>query len=436
MPNRGQGSGHSPDIWDSPAPASFAAELRRALRHLHDPGELRKSPLFEIFGVSREQPAAALRRFLTDAIEQLNPGDDAPPQSKTSRIYHILYYRLTEQSTQREVALDLGLSIRHLRREETLAVQALADWLWNKHNLQARWREREARPSPAATPLSTGRQTPSQEQELQWLQASLTSEPVDVRELAQTAIKLAGPLAGATGVQVISRMGEDLPTLVAQPTTIRQALLSVLTAAIYRVPGGRVQVGAQAHPWEVHITVQAAGGRQVQAPDGAEAKRLAMARQLVELSGGSLEMETPPDRTRACPFAARLVLPAVGQVPILVVDDNADTLQLLQRYLANSRYRFIGTSDPQQALALAEVSTPRIIVLDVMLPGVDGWELLGRLHEHPRTRDIPIVVCTILPEEALALSLGAAGFLRKPVSRQVFLATLDRHLGSRPTERR
>jgi CheY-like chemotaxis protein len=58
---------------------------------------------------------------------------------------------------------------------------------------------------------------------------------------------------------------------------------------------------------------------------------------------------------------------------------------------------------------------------------------MAHLHEHPDTRDIPIVVCTILSEEELALALGASEFIRKPVTREAFLAVLERHL--KPTRR-
>ena len=74
---------------------------------------------------------------------------------------------------------------------------------------------------------------------------------------------------------------------------------------------------------------------------------------------------------------------------------------------------------------VGEVS-PKFIILDVMLPGTDGWELLGRLREYPQTRAVPIIVCTILPQEEFALALGAAGFLQKPVSRNTLLAELAR----------
>jgi CheY-like chemotaxis protein len=62
----------------------------------------------------------------------------------------------------------------------------------------------------------------------------------------------------------------------------------------------------------------------------------------------------------------------------------------------------------------------------VMMPQVDGWKLLGRLREHPLTREIPVVVCTILAQEELAWTLGASGFVKKPVRQRAFLAALDR----------
>ena len=87
-------------------------------------------------------------------------------------------------------------------------------------------------------------------------------------------------------------------------------------------------------------------------------------------------------------------------------------------------YAFVSaTTDAQIADRLAEIA-PQIIVLDVMLSGFDGWEVLGRLRTHPRTADTPVVMCSILPLEKLALNLGAAAFLQKPVSREALLAVL------------
>ncbi len=209
---------------------------------------------------------------------------------------------------------------------------------------------------------------------------------------------------------------------------MRQALLNVLTAAIRANPGGQIRVSAQTCGQEVSLLIQAASPATpaMPVPDG-KADSLEIARQLVGLSGGSLEVLASAGSESA--FAAKLAFPIADQAAVLVIDDNVDTLQLFQRYLAGTRYPFIGIREPEQALALAKQLAPRMIVLDVMLPGIDGWELLGRLREHPKTRDVPVVVCTILPQEELALSLGAAEFLPKPVSRDALLAALDRHLG-------
>jgi CheY-like chemotaxis protein len=157
------------------------------------------------------------------------------------------------------------------------------------------------------------------------------------------------------------------------------------------------------------------------APPGDD--NLSMARQLAALSGARLELDAAPPPAR---FTAWLTWPAVDLLPVLALDDNADALQLIQRCLSSSRYQCVGTADPARLPGLIEQARPVAILLDVMLPEVDGWELLGRLRENPRTAGIPVIVSTILPQEELALTLGAAAFLRKPLTRERLLAALDR----------
>jgi CheY-like chemotaxis protein len=154
-----------------------------------------------------------------------------------------------------------------------------------------------------------------------------------------------------------------------------------------------------------------------------------MARQFAILFGGTLNVSAQGRPSQ--PLEVELALPIAERTPVLFIDDNADTLQLMQRYLTGTQYRFVGTRDPEQALDLAEDVTPKVIVLDIMLPGVDGWELLGRLREHPSVGGVPILVCTILPQDKLALTLGAAGFVRKPVSREALLAALNHQMDQR-----
>ncbi len=427
--------------------SSFLRELRRALHHLYDWVKLSRSPLIEVFGVKqREDSPSALRDILREAIESLKPSVNVSPRAKAWRTYQVLYSRYVEQFTQREVASELGLSVRHLRREESMAVQTLAAYLWDHYDLELKWQEQEVnhdRRLSASTadedvPMAEIK-TPTPEQELGWLQNSLSSESVDVGETLQTALNLAKSLVQVSNVHVDCRIPESLPNWVVQPTPIQQALLITFTTVTDCVPGGQVFVSARVEGSEVCVYVRAEGSSPTSYLIDDKVEDLDMARQLIELSDGTLDIVPGEDDKQ--PFTIKFALPAEQQVPVLVIDDNVDTLRLLQRYLSNSRYRFIGTSDPEQALQLAGAvgdrkvaagSTPQIIVLDVMLPGMDGWELLGRLREHPQTRDVSIVVCTILPQEQLALNLGAAAFIHKPVGRTELLSTLD-HLLGRPS---
>lgn len=108
-------------------------------------------------------------------------------------------------------------------------------------------------------------------------------------------------------------------------------------------------------------------------------------------------------------------LPTRASLPVLVIEDCLDTIRLLERYVADTRYCLVSTNDPQQAISMVESSAPRVILIDVMMPRVDGWTLLQRLRNHPLTANIPVVICSILRQEELALSLGASAYLRKPM---------------------
>jgi len=411
------------------ATVSFLRELRRALYHLYDPAALRGSPLVGLLGLEqRGDPPSVLRRTLLETIESLRPGPHVPPQSNAWRVYHLLSQRFTEQSTQREVATDLALSIRQLRRQEQLALRVLADYLWNRYNLQDKEPEQaSAEPAPAEAIVSPNGVAPSREQELEWLKRSSPTEAVHIAELITSQLKVVGPLMASLGVSADCALASDLPLTTVQTTTMRQALVNLLTAAVRAVPGGEVHISATSQAQQIVICVEPLPQGAALGSSQNYQENLEMARQLVALSGGELQIVFKEGE--AGPFSARLTLPAAAQVVVLVIEDNADALQLMQRYLAGTRYRFVGTRDPEEGLARAEELGPQVILLDVMLPGIDGWELLGRLREHPKTRTIPVIACTILPQEQLALTLGAAAFLRKPISREALLAALDRQLG-------
>jgi len=125
-------------------------------------------------------------------------------------------------------------------------------------------------------------------------------------------------------------------------------------------------------------------------------------------------------------------LPSVGKVTVLAVDDNPDMADFYRRSTEGTSYYIMHTTRAQDVFDIVETAAPDIIVLDVMLPDTDGWKLLMRLYENPATRSIPVIVCSVVREEELAISLGAALYLPKPVRPREFIQALDQALSQAP----
>ncbi len=387
----------------------FLTHLRQALNHLYEPDRLRQNPLAALFGIANRPDAfPAMQDILTEAIESLAPRSDEPRQSQAWELHELLSYRYLQQMTQQQVARQLGMSVRHLRRKEHAAIEALAGRLWRQFDLDSRLRD-QADDTPAMT------------DELAWLKETPPAGAVDLPQTLSEVIQLSEPLAARYGVRLEATVSGDLPGLAIHPIALSQTLLNLLSVAIRQATGGCVFLLARAHPAEVELQIQTQSPAGSPPLSGDDAASLEQAQYLADLSGGRLTLPEEEGEN----FSATLTLPAAQQLPVLVIDDNADTLQLLQRYTAGTRYCLITTRDPDRALSLAEEFSPRIIVLDVMMPRVDGWKVLSQLRQHPRTGHIPVIVCTILAQEEMAFSLGASGFVRKPVTRQAFLAALD-----------
>lgn len=395
-----------------PPQDDLVPSLRFALKHLYDPVALRQSPLIPLLGLSAAtEPVPQLRQTLVRAIRSLQPEAGVPADTQIWRVYEILLYRYIQRLSQLEVADQLGVSVRHLGRLEGQALQVLAE------GLQQQVRSLTGDGAEAAGPGEPA----TLGNELAWLADA--GEAVHLEPILSCVLELVAPMAGQHGVTLDLSVPSDVLPLAVHPVALRQILLSLLGAAIRQAPGQRVHVGARALEWQVAVCVRAprADGARSAESDEAIAASLEMASRLAAACGGGVTTHAQGDTS-----VVTAILPASEQTPVLVIDDNASTLRLLQRYASNTRYRIMPATTLDEGLALAREAAPRVIVLDVMMPEIDGWEVLGRLRQHPLTGHIPVVVCTILVEEDLALSLGASGFVRKPVSREAFLEALDR----------
>jgi CheY-like chemotaxis protein len=402
--------------------------MRRALHHLYDPLYLRHSLLPQLLGMAENlADPAALRQALIAAIGRLAPPPGTPVDSNSARIYQVLTYRFVEQSPQQQVAADLALSIRQLRRLEAAAAEVLAAALAQRYQVDLAAlvppRLAAAEPHPPGVPASKSGEMPDAEQELAWLQRSAVREPGNADRLLAAALATVQPLAQVRRVTFDLQTVPDVPPLFAALPLLRQALINILSALLAQVQDGAILLNVQSTAGQVIVELRLKERAAiVPGHAGDSARSLALAQRLTEVAGGRFEGDASALLNRG----VRLVLPAAEQVSILVVDDNEDALRLMERYLAGSHFRFLGTRDPEAALAVAIAQRPAVIVLDVMLPGVDGWELLGRLREHPDLGGPAFVISTILPQEPLALALGAAAFLQKPFTQEEFLAVLRR----------
>lgn len=389
-------------------PENLTRAVHRALHHLYDPVELRLNSLAGWLGLTRGDTAEQLRSELLAGITALKPGPRVPVEASAWRVYQVLCYRFEEQSSQEEVADQMAISARQVRRLEHTAIRALAAHLAAHHNLPVAVElETPIVEAPAESP-------PAHEQELDWLRRSYTPETADVYQLVDSAVQTAAAMITSTGGRLETDLNAGLPAVRGQVTTLRQVLLNLLLAA----EGKRLRLSARRNGRNVEITVAA------EHPSANSIDLLALAQRLAELSGGSVAaLDHSPGEA---PYQVRLDLPVAERIAVLVVDDNEDSLHLFERCLEGTPYAFNGVRDPLQAVELAESCGVRVIVLDIMLPDVDGWELLGRLRTHPALSGVPVIISTILPHEQLALSLGAAAFLRKPVAREALLEMLER----------
>jgi CheY-like chemotaxis protein len=116
---------------------------------------------------------------------------------------------------------------------------------------------------------------------------------------------------------------------------------------------------------------------------------------------------------------------------ILIVDDEIVTQNMLKTALANAGYAPVVAGSGAEAIRLANERAPSLIILDIMLPDIDGGEVVGLLRKDPRTKDTPIIFLSALiseSEEKKAATSDVASFLSKPFNREKLLNEIKRYL--------
>jgi signal transduction histidine kinase/DNA-binding response OmpR family regulator len=256
----------------------------------------------------------------------------------------------------------------------------------------------------------------------------------------------------------------DVPAMavVADRGRLRQILYNLVSNAIKFTPaGGTVRIAATTTAEGYRLSVSDTGVgiapedlpqifeefRQVgdeDAREGGTGLGLALAQRLVGAHDGTIDvtstvgqgttfmvamprlgLEAPAPSTSPSPRSTTSGAP-MDERDILVIEDDPSAIRLLREYLEPAGYTLRAAADGEQGLAMAREHRPIAVLLDVLVPRIDGWEVLRRLKADEVLKDVPVVMVTVVDEREVGLALGAVDYLVKPVQRKALLACLAR----------
>jgi signal transduction histidine kinase/DNA-binding response OmpR family regulator len=284
----------------------------------------------------------------------------------------------------------------------------------------------------------------------------------DLRGLMTETIAGLRPLAERKHLTITSDHAVD--RLFADRGRVRQILYNLLSNAIKFTPdGGSISVEADADDGFVRLSV-ADTGPGIDPKDQAlifeefsqvgdigirqegTGLGLALARRLAEAHGGRIELvsELGSGSRFTVSFpqadlsgAATELKPPVLEpetiaaarpgTDVLVIEDDPSAVRLLRTYLETDGYGVRIARDGPSGLAEARARAPAAIVLDILLPGTDGWEVLREFKADPILRDVPVIIVSVVDERGLGLALGAVDYFLKPVDPTALLARLARY---------
>ncbi len=290
----------------------------------------------------------------------------------------------------------------------------------------------------------------------------LVFEATNLRDIIKGVMSTAIALVKDKQLDLKQEVPEDLPIVKADARRVRQVLLNLVGNSSKFTEKGHIKVFAFHDPMFVTIGVQDTGigipadkldsvfeaFTQVDSSStrryGGTGLGLPVAKSFVEAHGGRMWVESvlgegsifyftlpiegpnaikPKEETQK--IEEKKKTGPLGRT-ILLADDDEGVVALYRKYLEKVGYVVVGLTSGEQVLEQARQVKPYAITLDVIMPGRDGWQLLQDLKADPETRDIPVVICSVVKDVGRGLSLGAADYLIKPVMEADLLESLSR----------
>jgi signal transduction histidine kinase/ActR/RegA family two-component response regulator len=282
----------------------------------------------------------------------------------------------------------------------------------------------------------------------------LETDQFSLADAIDYAISMVHERANRRGLQLVVNVDPELGVVEADELRFKQVVLNLLSNAVkFTSEGGVVTVAATKSDAAVSVTVTDTGvgvapedrerifesfqqGRRGVSTQEGTGLGLTLCRRIVGLMGGHMWLDSEVGVGSTFGFTIPLrSLTAVPTAPtetngrspsptVLVIDDDRRSTELLTAYLESAGFGVELAHDGRNGLEKARRHDRAAIVLDIKLPGLDGWEVLRTLKSDPATSQIPVVIVSILDERARGLSLGAVDHLVKPVSREALLSTL------------
>jgi PAS domain S-box-containing protein len=280
------------------------------------------------------------------------------------------------------------------------------------------------------------------------------AEEFEVAKFVSEAANTVEALVHRKSNELVLELGEGLGSMLSDAVKLRQCLFNLLSNAAKFTEAGTITLGAHREvspegDW-LAFTVRDTGigmtpdqvtrlfQRFSQADEtttrkfGGTGLGLALSRAFAQLLGGDITVESAEGRGTCFTLRIPAVLPAKNTEPqgsatmdraaqgtgelVLVIDDEAAQRDLMIRFLERQGFAVRTAADGRSGLELARSLMPRVILLDVMMPGMDGWSVLSALKADPDTGKIPVVMVSFVADPGLSATLGAAEAVPKPVN--------------------
>jgi signal transduction histidine kinase len=282
-------------------------------------------------------------------------------------------------------------------------------------------------------------------------QMVLESELFSVKNALEYTLAMVRERAAAHAIKISVHIADDIGEIDADELRFKQVVLNLLSNAVKFTPdGGSVAVRAQREDAELVVTVTDTGigvppedqerifdsfqqgGRGPTKEEGT-GLGLTLSRRIVGLFGGRMWLKSAVGEGStfgfSIPVSSRASEPAEASrdnsFPVVVlVDDDRASLDLMSAYLDEAPVQVIRATDGVSGLELIRKVLPAVVVLDIRLPRLDGWQVLGELKAADDTAGIPVVIASVVDDRVKGIALGADAQLMKPVSRDDLISAL------------